>query len=116
MDALDALFVSDLAYNQVHSWAGIGVDRDALEHWRAVLPAVAGAHPGHHVRVLPGHGPIADLNVLHAQRAYLSDLTGLLDDGVRGDALEEAMTARYPGHRGAGFQLHMTATNPAFAG
>ena len=59
--------------------------------------------------------PYFNGNVLLAQRAYLSDLLRLLDDGVRGDALEEAMKKRYPGHASAGFQLHMTATNPAWA-
>lgn len=115
MDEVQTLFASDLAYNHVHAWAGLGVDRPALVNWLAYLDRVIAAHPGPEVRVITGHGPITDGNVLLAQRAYLSDLLRLLDDGARGEALEAAMRQRYPGHLGAGFQLHMTATNPAWA-
>jgi glyoxylase-like metal-dependent hydrolase (beta-lactamase superfamily II) len=115
MEELQTLFSSDLAYNHVHAWAGIGVDRPALVNWLSYLDGVIAAHPGPEVRVITGHGPITDGNVLLAQRAYVGDLLRLLDDGVRGEALEEAMKKRYPGHAGASFQLHMTATNPAWA-
>jgi glyoxylase-like metal-dependent hydrolase (beta-lactamase superfamily II) len=114
MEEIQTLFSSDLAYNHVHAWAGIGVDRQALLNWRSYLDGVISAHAGPNIRVITGHGPMTDSNVLLAQRAYLTDLLALLDEGVRGDALEEAMKKRYPGHAGAGFQLHMTATNPAW--
>jgi len=114
MAELDTLFASDLAYNHVHAWAGMGVDRAALRAWQGFLDGVIAAHPGPDVRVLTGHGPVSDGNVLLAQRAYLRDLEDALDRGLRGDALETEMKRRYPGHRGAEFQLHMTATNPAF--
>lgn len=116
MPELDTLFASDLAYNHVHAWAGMGVDRAALDAWLGFLDGVITAHPGAAVQVLTGHGPTADGNVLLAQRAYLGDLVKALDAGLRGEALEEALKKRYPGHRGAEFQLHMTATNPAFGG
>lgn len=115
MEEVQTLFASDLAYNHVHAWAGVGVDRQALLNWSSYLDGVIAAHPGPDIRVITGHGPLTDGNVLLAQRAYLSDLLRLLDDGVRGDALEQAMKQRYPGHAGAGFQLHMTATNPAWS-
>jgi glyoxylase-like metal-dependent hydrolase (beta-lactamase superfamily II) len=115
MESLQTFFTSDLAYNHVHAWAGMGVDRAALENWLLFLDGVIAAHPGPDVRVITGHGPITDGNVLLAQRAYVGDLLRLLDAGVRGDALEAEMKKRYPGHVGAGFQLHMTATNPAWA-
>jgi glyoxylase-like metal-dependent hydrolase (beta-lactamase superfamily II) len=114
MAEANTLFASDLAYNHVHAWAGMGVDRAAIQNWLSYLDGVIVAHPGPDVRVLTGHGPITDGNVLLAQRAYLTDLLRLLDDGVRGAALAEAMQKRYPGHAGADFQLHMTATNPAW--
>jgi putative intracellular protease/amidase len=113
---LDTLFASDLAYNHVHSWAGLGVDRKAIDAWLGFLDGVIAAHPGTGIRVLTGHGPESDGNVLLAQRAYLADLAQALDRGVRGEALEALMKKRYPGHRGAELQLHMTATNPAFGG
>lgn len=113
---LDTLFASDLAYNHVHAWAGIGVDRRAIDAWLGFLDGVITAHPGPGVRVLTGHGPATDGNVLLAQRAYLRDLAAALDKGARGEALEAEMKRRYPGHRGVEFQLHQTATNPAFGG
>ena len=113
---LQTLFASDLAYNHVHAWAGMGVDRAALDAWLGFLDGAIAAHPGPNIRVLTGHGPATDGNVLLAQRAYLGDLGRALDAGLHGAALEQEMTRRYPGHRGAEFQLHMTATNPAFAG
>lgn len=111
---LNTLFTSDLAYNHVHSWAGIGVDREALSSWLGFLDGVIAAHPGAGVRVLTGHGPEGDGNILLAQRAYLLDLTRAIDAGLRGEALEAEMKRRYPGYKGAEFQLHMTATNTAF--
>lgn len=116
MPEIATLFASDLAYNHVHAWAGTGVDRPAIAAWQGFLDGLIAAHPGTAVRVLTGHGPATDGNVLLAQRAYLADLTRALDEGLRGAALEQAMQRRYPGHRGENFQLHMTATNPAFAG
>ena len=113
-ESLQTLFASDLAYNHVHAWAGMGVDRASLLNWLSYLDGVIAAHPGPHVRVLTGHGPATDGNVLLAQRGYVGDLLRLLDTGVRGDALEAEMKKRYPGHAGASFQLHMTATNPAW--
>jgi glyoxylase-like metal-dependent hydrolase (beta-lactamase superfamily II) len=115
MAEVQTLFASDLAYNHVHAWAGMGVDRQAIVNWLSYLDGVIAAHPGPDIRVITGHGPITDANVLHAQRAYLRDLLRLLDEGVRGEALEDAMKKLYPGHLGAGFQLHMSATNPAWA-
>lgn len=115
IESLQTLFASDLAYNHVHAWAGMGVDREALSNWIHYLDGVIAAHPGPHVRVITGHGPPSDANVLLAQRAYVIDLARLLDAGVRGEALEGEMKKRYPGHAGDGFQLHMTATNPAWA-
>lgn len=115
MEEAQTLFASDLAYNHVHAWAGMGVDRQALLNWRTYLDGVIAAHSGPSIRVITGHGPITDANVLLAQRAYLTDLLALLDEGVRGEAIEDAMKKRYPGHAGAGFQLHMTASNPAWA-
>lgn len=114
MESLQTLFASDLAYNHVHAWAGMGVDRAAINNWLSYLDGVIAAHPGPQVRVLTGHGPATDANVLLAQRAYLSDLLRALDAGLRGDALEVEMKRCYPGHAGASFQLHMTATNPAW--
>lgn len=115
MASVQTLFTSDLAYNHVHAWAGMGVDRAALDNWLDYLDGVIAAHPGPLVRVITGHGPITDGNVLLAQRAYVGDLRRLLDEGVRGEQLEAAMKKRYPGHAGADFQLHMTTTNPAWA-
>ncbi len=114
MESLQTLFASDLAYNHVHAWAGIGVDRQSLLNWLAYLDGVISAHPGPGVRVITGHGPITDGNVLLAQRAYVGDLLRFLDAGLRGDVLEAEMKKRYPGHAGDAFQLHMTATNPAW--
>jgi hypothetical protein len=114
MPELATLFASDLAYNHVHAWAGLGVDRSAIAAWLGFLDRVITAHPGTEVRVLTGHGPETDGNVLLAQRAYLADLARALDTGLRGPELEAELKRRYPGHRGAEFQLHMTATNPAF--
>lgn len=114
MESLQTLFASDLAYNHVHAWAGMGVDRAALTNWLSYLDGVIAAHPGPAIRVITGHGPITDGNVLLAQRAYLSDLLRLLDSGARGEAIESEMKKRYPGHAGENFQLHMTATNPAW--
>ncbi len=116
MPEIDTYFASDLAYNHVHAWAGMGVDRGAIDAWLRFLDGVIAAHPGPTMRVLTGHGPASDGNVLLAQRAYLTDLAAALDRGLRGEALEAHLGTRYPGHRGREFQLHMTAQNPAFGG
>lgn len=94
MPELATLFASDLAYNHVHAWAGLGVDRSAIGAWLGFLDRVITAHPGTDIRVLTGHGPEADGNVLLAQRAYLVDLSRGLDAGLRGPDLEAELKRR----------------------
>ena len=68
------LFAGDLCVNQ----AGNNIaDRDAdPDNWLRALDAMALMDIG---RLVPGHGPLGDLDTIRGQRAYLADLIG----GVR---------------------------------
>jgi hypothetical protein len=66
--------------------------------------------PGQTVRprVLPGHGPETDANLLYAQRGYVRELIAIVDSNKNDDAARAAMMERFPGDRGRDFQLAMT--------
>ena len=110
---LDAVFVSDLAYNHVHSWAGMGVDRAAIVNWLALVDRLIGRHGRPDVRVFCGHGPETDANVLYTQRDYLRALLEAIDGGGDDAAVKARMVERFPAFAGAGFQLAMTVQNRA---
>lgn len=97
MPEINALFVSDLAYNHVHSWGGIGVNREALENWLGILDGLIQQYGKPGIRVLPGHGPETDANLLYAQRGYLRELIAIVDSNKNDDAARAAMIERFPG-------------------
>jgi hypothetical protein len=108
---LDTLLVSDLAYNHVHSWGGIGVARASLVNWLKQLDAMVTFHGGTGVRILPGHGEPADANLLYAQRDYLRHLLDAVDAPGDAAAFVARMKAGFPGFGGEEFQLSMTGKN-----
>jgi putative intracellular protease/amidase/glyoxylase-like metal-dependent hydrolase (beta-lactamase superfamily II) len=108
---LDTLLVSDLAYNRVHSWAGVGVSRPALVSWLGQLDELVTRHANGSVRVLPGHGEPADANLLLAQRDYLRRMLDAIDATPDAGAFRARMLADFPGFGGENFQLAMTGKN-----
>jgi putative intracellular protease/amidase/glyoxylase-like metal-dependent hydrolase (beta-lactamase superfamily II) len=108
---LDTLLVSDLAYNHVHSWGGIGVARASLVNWLKQLDAMVTFHGGTGVRILPGHGEPADANLLYAQRDYLRHLLDAVDAPGDAAAFLARMKTGFPGFGGEEFQLSMTGKN-----
>ena len=63
------------------------------------------------IRVLPGHGPETDANLLYAQRGYLRELIAIVDSNKNDDGARAAMIERFPGYGGRDFQLAMTLQN-----
>lgn len=110
---LGALFVSDLAYNHVHAWAGTGVDRAALVQWVAILDGLIAELGPKPLRLFPGHGAETDTNVLYTQRAWLQALMAAVDSGEGDEAVRDRMVAQFPAHAGVEFQLAMTVQNRA---
>jgi glyoxylase-like metal-dependent hydrolase (beta-lactamase superfamily II) len=98
--ALHAVFVGDLIYNQVHPWMAEG----RSTQWLAQLDRLAKDIPANWI-VYPGHGAAGGVEVIDAQRQYITQLrsatraklgpSGLTSDSSK--EIVEAIRARYPG-------------------
>jgi glyoxylase-like metal-dependent hydrolase (beta-lactamase superfamily II) len=98
--ALHAVFVGDLIYNQVHPWLAEG----RSTQWLAQLGRLAKDIPANWI-VFPGHGAAGGIEVIDAQRKYITQLrsatraklgpSGLTPDSTK--EIVEGIRARYPG-------------------
>lgn len=69
------VFCADLLFNGRHPWAGDGV----LDAWQHSIDCVLALEPR---LVVPGHGPLATVADLEAQREYLGVLQAHVDDAL----------------------------------
>lgn len=108
---LNALFTSDLAYNDVHLWLGVGVSRDHAEAWRSTLTTLDTTWAAAAPTIYPGHGAPTTTAVFAADRAYIADLLEITAAAESDDAARAAMIAKYPQHANRDFLLMMSIAN-----
>lgn len=106
---LDAVFTSDLAYQDVHLWLGVGVTRASAKAWQDTLDTLATTV--HAKTVYPGHGAPTDPSVFAADKAYIADLLAVTATAPSdADAIAQ-MVAKYPDHANRDFLLMMSVAN-----
>src|SRR6185295_18850396 len=93
---LNALFASDLVYNQVHLWMGNGVTREAAENWKKELDGLKAKYTPLKAAVYPGHGPKADAGIFDVDKTYIDDLTAAVAATETQDDAKAAVIAKYP--------------------
>jgi glyoxylase-like metal-dependent hydrolase (beta-lactamase superfamily II) len=102
---LNAVFVSDLAYNQVHLWMGIGVPTENVANWKQALSELEATYAGLNAKVYPGHGQPTDVSVFAEVRKYIDVLLQVVSETKTEDEAKTKMVALYPTYRNADFLL-----------
>lgn len=102
---LNALFASDLAYNKVHLWLGVGVPRASIEQWKRVLADLESQYGKKKSVVYPGHGKPGDVAIFAEDRTYMDALLKVVEESPSEEEAKARMTALYPDYRNADFLL-----------
>jgi hypothetical protein len=108
---LNAVFLSDLAYNRVHLWMGDDITLDRVATWRAELLKTEARYALRRPTIYPGHGDPTDLRLFGEMVRYIDDYTRIVRTATsQADAIAK-MTARYPGYGEANFFLKYSVEN-----
>jgi glyoxylase-like metal-dependent hydrolase (beta-lactamase superfamily II) len=103
--ALNALFLADFGYNDVHFWMGDDISRADIANWRAELLGIKARYATRHPVVYPGHGDPSGMALFDQSVQYIDDFTRVtLAAPSRAAAMQE-MIRLYPTYREADFFL-----------
>jgi len=104
---LNAVFASDLVYNQVHLWMGVGVDEVAIKNWQAQLDNLKAKYGPMKATVYPGHGPgpITDIKVFDVDKRYMNDLLEVVRAAKSQEEAKAKMVDKYSTWLNADFLL-----------
>lgn len=102
---LNALFASDLVYNQVHLWLGNGVTAEAVENWRNALRSLKSVYGPLKPKVYPGHGKAADAAIFDVDLGYIDALTTTIKGASSPEEAKAIMIKKYPGWASSDFIL-----------
>ncbi len=108
---LNALFLSDLAYNNVHLWIGDDISRQDVANWRAELLRIRAEYTDRDPTVYPGHGKVTDLSVVPKIVAYIDDFLQVTEAAESAEAASARMQMLYPGWKQADFFLKYSVLN-----
>lgn len=108
---LNALFIADFGYNQVHAWLGDDITRDRVAAWRTELARLQSRYAPLHPSVYPGHGDPTDMTLFPAMIHYLDDFMMVTARARSRDEAQREMEARYPAYREADFFLKYSVAN-----
>ncbi len=106
VDELNAVFTSDLSYNGVHLWLGVGVTHQHIENWKGILHQFESEFAG--MTIYPGHGPPTDTSVFATNEAYMDDLLTVVAEADSAEAAVAEMARRYPDYKNVDFLLAMS--------
>jgi glyoxylase-like metal-dependent hydrolase (beta-lactamase superfamily II) len=102
---LNALFLADLGYNEVHLWLGDDATAVRIAAWRIELLRIQSAYRELNPTVYPGHGEPTDLSLISRMVAYLDDFVNVTNRAGSAAAAQLEMERRYPHYREADFFL-----------
>jgi glyoxylase-like metal-dependent hydrolase (beta-lactamase superfamily II) len=102
---LNAVFASDLAYNRVHLWLGVGVTLQAIENWKMELAHLKSAYAPLKSIVYPGHGDRADAGIFDTNVKYMDDLLEVVHKAKDQEEAKMMMVEKYPDWANADFLL-----------
>jgi glyoxylase-like metal-dependent hydrolase (beta-lactamase superfamily II) len=102
---LNAVFASDLVYNRVHLWLGVGVTLEAIKNWQAELDQLKSVYGPLGATVYPGHGKVTDASIFDINKRYMDDLLAVVPEAKTQDEAKERMMRKYPGWANTDFLL-----------
>lgn len=108
---LNALFLADFGYNQVHLWMGDDITPARVAVWRSELLRIKGRYAKRAPAVFPGHGAPADMGLFDTTVRYIDDYLKIVTSARTRDEAMRRMMAAYPGYREADFFLKYSVMN-----
>jgi glyoxylase-like metal-dependent hydrolase (beta-lactamase superfamily II) len=102
---LNAVFASDLVYNRVHLWLGVGVTLEAIKNWQEELDQLKSVYAPLKSRVYPGHGEETDAAIFDTNKKYMDDLLAAVRQAKSQDEAKAVMVEKYPGWANTDFLL-----------
>jgi glyoxylase-like metal-dependent hydrolase (beta-lactamase superfamily II) len=102
---MNAVFASDLVYNRVHLWLGVGVTLEAIGNWKAELGRLKSAYAPLKSVVYPGHGEKTDTGIFDTNITYMDDLLTIVRKAKNQEEAKALMVEKYPGWANADFLL-----------
>ena len=102
---LNAFFASDLAYNKVHLWLGVGVPLSSIRQWQHTLTELEAQYGKSQTIVYPGHGQPGDAKIFASDREYMDTLLNVVNNSTSEDEAKKKMIALYPDYRNTDFLL-----------
>ncbi len=108
---LNALFLADLGYNNVHLWLGDDIDDARIAAWRAELVRLKSAYASRNPKVYPGHGDPTDMGLFDRMIRYIDDFQRITSTAHSRDEAMRQMQALYPDYEQADFFLKYSIEN-----
>ncbi len=106
---LNALFLSDFGYNNVHFWMGDDISREDLKNWRAELVALKARYASVKPKIYPGHGDETDIGIFDPSVRYIDDFLAATAAAKSPEEAMKTMIGLYPGYKQADFFLKYSA-------
>lgn len=108
---LNALFLADFGYNQVHLWMGDDITLERVATWRSELLRIKATYAARAPTVYPGHGDPTDMTIFDNTVRYIDDYVRIVKAAKsRAEAMRE-MTSLYPNFKEANFFLKYSIEN-----
>lgn len=108
---LNALFLSDLAYNRIHHWQGDDISYQDIANWRSELLRLKHEYAAINPVIYPGHGDAADMGLFDEMIAYIDDYVRVTRRAASPEEAMAQMIALYPDYGEADFFLKYSVLN-----
>jgi glyoxylase-like metal-dependent hydrolase (beta-lactamase superfamily II) len=108
---LNALFISDFGYNDVHLWMGTGVTAQHIANWKSELEVFKSQYAKLNPQVFPGHGNPADIKLFDVIIQYIDDFNRITSVAKSKEEAMKKMITLYPDYKEADFLLKYSVDN-----
>lgn len=108
---LNALFLSDFGYHQVHHWMGDDISRQDIANWQEELANIKKRYTDRNPVIYPGHGDPTDMGMFDTMIKYMDDYTRITQAANSREEAMEKMMILYPNYKEANFFLKYSVEN-----
>lgn len=108
---LNALFLSDFAYNRVHHWQGDDISYQDIANWRSEILRIKDMYLERYPVVYPGHGEPGDLSMIDEMVTYIDDYVRVTKSSRSPQDAMDEMIRLYPLWGEADFFLKYSVFN-----
>jgi glyoxylase-like metal-dependent hydrolase (beta-lactamase superfamily II) len=108
---LNSLITTDLTYNKVHIWLGIGVEREHIKNWQEQLELLKEKYGPLKSTIYPGHGDPTDVSIFEINKKYMDDLLHVVQTSETEDEAKQKMMQLYSDWENTEFLLVQSIKN-----